>query len=219
MGFLSNLGKALDEKAEKQKKQEEQARIAKQTEEERLDAIQVAYLNAGYVKRGFGIAGQQIRVSRDISEPNVPISKKKDVYVDIDVCSSETAAENMLSRYLGEGLPTRYLRMGRTVVYIKVFNGSVAGTESNQTKEALEIYTTFMAGINEAAAAAAPAAPAAAAAAPAGPKCTGCGKDVVAGAAFCPSCGCKLGEKVCPQCGKTDNAGGAFCPSCGFRFS
>lgn len=51
---------------------------------------------------------------------------------------------------------------------------------------------------------------------PAGNKCSKCGADVPAGAAFCPSCGNKIeAQAFCPFCGAKLMPGAAFCPTCG----
>jgi len=215
MGFFKSLGKALDNAAERQKEKERQEKLAKQTEEERIDAIRAEYFAAGFKERGFGNSERQIKVIKDISEPNAPPSKKKELRVDIDVCSSEAAADNMLMRFSGEGLPSRYLRIGRTVAYVSIFVAASTQTESEQTRDALSIFTNFMASI--------PAAPAAAEKekeADQAARCPGCGMAVSADAAFCPGCGQRVrSDRTCLKCGKVDNTGAMFCSSCGNRLS
>ena len=54
----------------------------------------------------------------------------------------------------------------------------------------------------------------------AGPRCPNCGAAVVAGAAFCQSCGTRLVEepppvRFCPKCGAQLREGARFCPKCG----
>ncbi len=54
----------------------------------------------------------------------------------------------------------------------------------------------------------------------AGPRCPQCGATVVAGAAFCQSCGARLVEepppvRFCVHCGAQLREGARFCPKCG----
>jgi ribosomal protein L32 len=215
MGFFKSLGKALENSAEKQKEKERLEKIAKQTEEERLDALRAEYFAAGFKEGGFGNSERQIRVRKDLSEPNAPPSKRKDLRVDIDVCSSETAAENMLTRFSGEGLPSRYMRIGRTVAYVSILIAVNSHLENEQTRDALAIFTNFMASLP------APAAPAAAGSggeASTISTCPGCGTTVAPDATFCPGCGQRVrSDRTCLKCGKTDNSGAMFCSSCGNR--
>jgi RNA polymerase subunit RPABC4/transcription elongation factor Spt4 len=49
-------------------------------------------------------------------------------------------------------------------------------------------------------------------------RCSHCGGPVVAGAAFCPSCGTKVAAEpaaFCIQCGARLREGSRFCPACG----
>jgi len=204
----------MNDAAERQKQQEEQAKLAKQTEEERLDALRAEYMRAGYEDKKYADQRQLI-LSKVVSEPNASYDKKKELMVYIDVCSTTEAAENKLMRYSGEGLPSRSFISERTVVYATVTNGSFRlPNENDLTKDALTIYTTFMAKIPKAApvegnhvegnkeASAA--------------FCPGCGQAVTPGVAFCSGCGQRL-DRTCSQCGRADNSGGSFCSGCGNR--
>ncbi|MBR1675864.1 MAG: SPFH domain-containing protein [Clostridia bacterium] len=51
-----------------------------------------------------------------------------------------------------------------------------------------------------------------------GSVCPNCGKNVSAGAKFCPECGTKLNAKrFCVNCGAEITAGAKFCPECGAK--
>ncbi len=47
--------------------------------------------------------------------------------------------------------------------------------------------------------------------------CLSCAAELPDGAAFCPSCGAKVGEAACPSCGAELTPGANFCPSCGAK--
>ncbi len=45
--------------------------------------------------------------------------------------------------------------------------------------------------------------------------CMNCGRELPAGAGFCPKCGTKAVTDACPKCGKEVDPDDAFCPFCG----
>jgi len=48
--------------------------------------------------------------------------------------------------------------------------------------------------------------------------CPSCGKQINAGAKFCPECGAKVGTNFCSECGAANKAGAKFCSECGTKF-